>query len=237
MTGTKAKPGLRMKELSEASGLPKSTILHYVAEGLLPEPVRTSPNMAYYDPACLERLQMIRQLQSTRNFSLAKIKEVLAAMDEGQEVAAMVELNQVIFGSDVGRTVGLEEFCQLTGLSPAQVEDALAGEILIPLEDDRFDSQDVAMGKLYAQGPIAGQVRAVDISFYARYGRKIVDEEIALRHKLTSDLPYAQDIEMTMAMTRIARATRAYIIDRIFQKKILKRSGLKDDRRDDLCSE
>ncbi len=32
-----AKPGLRMKELVEASGVPKSTILYYLQQGLLPE--------------------------------------------------------------------------------------------------------------------------------------------------------------------------------------------------------
>ena len=41
---------LRMADLVEATGVPKSTILYYVAEGLLPEPVRPKPNVAYYDP-------------------------------------------------------------------------------------------------------------------------------------------------------------------------------------------
>lgn len=50
-----SKPGLRMKELMEATGLPKSTILFYLEQGLLPKPVKTSRNMAYYPPECMER--------------------------------------------------------------------------------------------------------------------------------------------------------------------------------------
>ena len=46
-----------MNELTGATGVPKSTILYYIAQGLLPEPRKTSPNMAYYDPACVERLR------------------------------------------------------------------------------------------------------------------------------------------------------------------------------------
>ena len=36
---------LRMGELAEASGVPAPTIKHYLREGLLPEPVKTSRNM------------------------------------------------------------------------------------------------------------------------------------------------------------------------------------------------
>ena len=73
-----------MKELAEATGLPKSAILHYVAQGLLPEPVRTGPNMAYYDPACIERIKYIKAIQSRYAFPLGKIKMILARKDQGK---------------------------------------------------------------------------------------------------------------------------------------------------------
>ena len=38
---------MRMNQLMVATGLPKSTLLYYVELGLLPRPVKTSPNMAY----------------------------------------------------------------------------------------------------------------------------------------------------------------------------------------------
>ena len=37
---------LKMSELAEQSGVSAGTIKHYLREGLLPEPVRTSRNMA-----------------------------------------------------------------------------------------------------------------------------------------------------------------------------------------------
>ena len=42
-----AKPGLRMNELVKATGVAKSTILHYVNEGLLPQP---PPRMSFFVP-------------------------------------------------------------------------------------------------------------------------------------------------------------------------------------------
>ena len=80
---------LKMKELSEASGVSAGTIKHYLREGLLPEPVKTSRNMAYYPPEFVERIRLIKQLQEERFLPLRVIKSML---DEDPERArALVE--------------------------------------------------------------------------------------------------------------------------------------------------
>lgn len=85
---------LRIGELAEASGVPVPTIKHYLREGLLPEPVKTSRNMAYYPPEFVERIRLIKQLQEERFMPLKAIKSVL---DEGPERArALVELEDRI---------------------------------------------------------------------------------------------------------------------------------------------
>ena len=56
---------LRMGELAEASGVPAPTIKHYLREGLLPEPVKTSRNMAYYPPEFVDRIRLIKRLQGS----------------------------------------------------------------------------------------------------------------------------------------------------------------------------
>jgi DNA-binding transcriptional MerR regulator len=85
---------LRMKELVEASGVPAATIKHYLREGLLPDPVRTSRNMAYYPPEFVERIRLIKQLQEERFMPLRAIKSVL---DEDPERArALIELEDRI---------------------------------------------------------------------------------------------------------------------------------------------
>ena len=85
---------LRMGELAEASGVPAPTIKHYLREGLLPEPVKTSRNMAYYPPEFVERIRLIKRLQEERFMPLKAIKAVL---DEDPERAgAMLELEDRI---------------------------------------------------------------------------------------------------------------------------------------------
>ena len=84
----------RMRELAEASGVSAGTIKHYLREGLLPEPVKTSRNMSWYPPEFVERIRLIKQLQEERFMPLKAIKTVL---DEDPERAhALVELEDRI---------------------------------------------------------------------------------------------------------------------------------------------
>ena len=89
-----AKPLLRMGELAEASGVPAATIKHYLREGLLPEPVKTSRNMAYYPPEFVDRIRLIKRLQEERYMPLRAIKSVLDA--DPERAQALVELEDSI---------------------------------------------------------------------------------------------------------------------------------------------
>jgi DNA-binding transcriptional MerR regulator len=110
--------GLRMKELVAATGVPKSTILHYLNEELLPEPVRTSRNMAYYSPDSVERIIFIKVMQGKYRLSLAIIRQILQSGKVGPELEPLLELRSVIFGqTEDQELMDLEAFCRTTGLS------------------------------------------------------------------------------------------------------------------------
>jgi DNA-binding transcriptional MerR regulator len=76
---------LKISALSDRSGVPVATIRHYLREGLLPEPVKTSRNMAYYPPEFVERIQLIKQLQEERFMPLRVIRELLDSAGEDLE--------------------------------------------------------------------------------------------------------------------------------------------------------
>lgn len=221
-------PGLRMKELAEATGLPKSAILHYVAQGLLPEPVRAGPNMAYYDPVCIERIKYIKTIQSRYAFPLGKIKMILARKDQGQDVVPLIELSETIFGSAEGVPLDEAAFCDATGLSSEQIETLIENGLLLPLEPGEYNGQDVTIGRIYAQGLALG-IAASDMAFYAVAAKRIVDEEMRLRARFTAHLPEDQDAGLTQRLVQAARATRNYVIDRTFQRRIAASGHLKDE--------
>ena len=76
---------------------PSATVRHYLREGLLPEPVKTSRNMAYYPPEFVERIRLIKQLQEERFMPLKVIRELLASGDgDPERLRALVELEDRI---------------------------------------------------------------------------------------------------------------------------------------------
>lgn len=105
---------LKMAELSSASGVPASTIRHYLRLGLLPEPLRTAPTMAYYGPEHRERLMLIkRRLEA--GATLRQVREELAhqpsssaGVDDVQPVRSSQRARLVNAGSAVFLRSGFE---------------------------------------------------------------------------------------------------------------------------------
>ncbi len=113
---------VKVSVLARMSGVPAATIKHYVREGLLPEPVRTSRNMAYYDPGLVDRIKRIKELQRTRFLPLKVIRQVLdeSEMDSRDEAVATT------IARVVEQSAGLEERTLeellASGLEPAQLQ-------------------------------------------------------------------------------------------------------------------
>jgi len=85
---------LKMRDLAEASGVSAGTIKHYLREGLLPAPVKTSRNMAWYPADFVERIRLIKRLQERRFMPLKVIKDVLD--DDPERAHALVEIEESI---------------------------------------------------------------------------------------------------------------------------------------------
>ncbi len=218
---------MKMKELSSATGVSKATIIYYVNEGLLPQPLKTSRNMAYYDPSCIERISFIQQIKRKHRLPLAAIKRLLKERDQGRDITTLVELQEFVFGPGRTRRLSLAQFVEATGLSIDQVRAFLDTEILIPMERELFDSEDVAVGKALRASLEFGLTSEI-AAFYPRLAKEVVEEEMEMRRKLTEELPYEEDAKATLELTRTARALRSYLIDRVFQRRLIKTHGLKD---------
>ena len=108
------KPGLKMSELAGASGVSAGTIKHYLREGLLPEPVRTSRNMAYYPPEFVDRIRTIKRLQEERFMPLRLIREVLEQADRPR-----IPRKEVLERYDLPANV-LDRLAEIGVLSPAR---------------------------------------------------------------------------------------------------------------------
>ena len=176
-----------MGELAEASGVPAPTIKHYLREGLLPEPVKTSRNMAYYPPEFVDRIKLIKQLQEERFMPLKAIKSVL---DEDPERArALVELEDRI----LDRALAGER----TRTSAAEVREryGVPKEVL-----DRLEELEVLSPNSRGYSPSDIKI----IEAISRFRAGGYDEQIGftvydtLRYKSALEELVRQEVEMVM---------------------------------------
>ncbi len=134
---------LKMSELVEASGVPAATIKHYLREGLLPEPIKTSRNMAWYRPETVERIALIRRLQDERFMPLKAIRAVLD--EDSEQAMALLEVEDSILeralSGERTRTGGAE-VRKAYGI-PAEVLDRLAEIGILTPNSRGYSPEDV----------------------------------------------------------------------------------------------
>ena len=74
--------GMTISELSSLSTIPLSTIKFYIRESLVPRPRKIRGTRAYYDSRHLNRLRLIKKIQSEGKVPLSKIKEIISLIDD-----------------------------------------------------------------------------------------------------------------------------------------------------------
>jgi len=157
-----ARPGLKMSELADASGVSAGTIKHYLREGLLGDEdgiVRTSRNMAWYPPGYVDRIRLIKRLQEERFLPLRLIKDALA------ERPTRTPRREIDLPDNV-----LDRLAELGVLTP---------------DEDGYDPDDVAVITAIARFREGGYDEALGFTVYdtLRYRealRPLVEKEVEL---------------------------------------------------------
>ncbi len=212
---------LKMKELAEASGVSAGTIKHYLREGLLPEPVKTSRNMAYYPPEFVERIRLIKQLQEERFMPLKHIKSVL---DEDPDRArALIELEDRILERALAGEQARVSAAELRERYdvPQEVLDRLAElEVLTP-NSRGYSQRDVEIVEAISRFRAGGYEESIGFTVYdtLRYKRALqglVKEEVqVLMDRLAGEVETGRAVELIEAGTEPLRDLIAALHDKL----------------------
>jgi len=196
---------LRMRELAQASGVPAPTIKHYLREGLLPEPVKTSRNMAWYPPEFVDRIKLIKRLQEERFLPLRAIKNVL---DEDPERArAMLELGDQILdralAGERSRT-SAAEVRERYGV-PKEVLDRLAELGVLTPNSRGYSPSDVTIIEAISRFRAGGYDEQIGFTVYDTLRYKTALEELVrqevdvVMERLAGEVPSDRVVEMLEA--------------------------------------
>jgi DNA-binding transcriptional MerR regulator len=199
---------LRISELAERAEVPVATVRHYVREGLLPEPVKTSRNMAYYPPEFAERIRLIKQLQEERFMPLRLIRDLLEREDaEPERLRAMIELEDRILERALAgerQRVPPDEALARYDL-PAEVLERLAELGVLTPDADGYSPSDVRVIEAIGRFRAGGYDETLGFTVYdtLRYKRaleQLVAEEVqVLTARLAGDVDPDRAIEIVEA--------------------------------------
>jgi DNA-binding transcriptional MerR regulator len=219
---------MRMRELVEQSGVPRTAIHHYQREGLLPPARKTAPNAAVYEAEHVERLKLIRSLRRPElgPLSLDGIREVLAMVDRGiePEVAATLlslphGLRKTAGGSTGKRERSLSDVAREAGISLSTARELHASGLLVGRSgsgDSRvFDEADVAAGRLIGELVSHDGVHASDLDPIAELVGELVRYERALARLVTARLGPDEGLEGRSSIYRSLHALRTYLFSRL----------------------
>jgi len=122
------KQAFKMAELVRRTGLKRETIHFYISNGLLPRPLKTDRNVAYYDEGYVERVRQIKELQLKYFLPLRVIKDILPQANAKMSTADVDLLKLGVSGlvqfQELRRTYEpqtLEQLSARTGLSMDEI--------------------------------------------------------------------------------------------------------------------
>ncbi len=110
---------IKMSKLVKLSGVPKSTILYYIKEGLLPEPDKPKSNLHLYDEKCILYLDFIGYLQKNFNSSIAEIKAIFSHdnFNIDSPYKSIIAMSDILFGTNYTKNYTSKQICEEFGIN------------------------------------------------------------------------------------------------------------------------
>lgn len=193
---------LKMSELVEKTGVNKSTLLFYLKEGLLPEPMKLKPNVYRYHPKTIEVVNYIKYMQNTLGCPIAEIKEHCAAHDIGGDSSMLAALEQMSGVKAGSAAYDREGMLKAAALNDAQLGKLEEAGLIVPIREGLYGERDaeiaLLVGELERFGSMerywsamvraARELAALEMSESDRMYAGLSDEEHARLHRLQMEV-------------------------------------------------
>lgn len=219
---------MRMKELVEATGVPRTAIHHYQREGLLPPAIKTARNAALYGAEHVKRVKLIRSLRSDElgPFPMEGVRRVLEMVERGVEpevAAALYSLPGGLgkSGPSEGRRGerSLSDVAHDAGMSLSTAR-ALHGSGLLlgrggPGESRVFDEADAAAARVIGELLSHEAIRPEDLDPIAELVGELVRYERALASLVTAKAEAGEASERQHALFQGLHVLHTYLFSRL----------------------
>ncbi len=178
---------IKMSELVKQTDTPKSTILYYIKEGLLPQPHKPKPNLHLYDEEMIERIHLISYLQKQFDASISEIKIIMESQafrfDQGFE--GIWRALDILMGASHIKTYTHAEVCEKCNISSEKLDEYLHRELLF-LRDGLFTDKEIEMIEiLQTLEKLSADTMILDT--YIQSAKTVAAKEVSAAHRLLDD--------------------------------------------------
>lgn len=211
-----AKKKLKMAELSRVTGVPKSTILYYLGQGLLPEPERPKPNVALYDPICVELLGYIRSAQEIHRYPVKWIEANVKNIMDGTPAEKFLRLGRRIFG-DATHSYSRAEVVDKVGIDDANLDRYINVGLVFPMKgsSEQFDEYDLKQIELLANVQRSG----IPPEEFLEAAEAIKMFDLATANLVRRWVPRPMDIALATQLFDLFEHFQPYLMHRFVEER------------------
>jgi DNA-binding transcriptional MerR regulator len=175
---------MKMNELVKRTDTPKSTILYYIKEGLLPEPEKPKPNLHLYDDSAVELIGFIKYLQTHFGCSIDEIKTLFCkeGFDFRKGFEVLLDTLDVIMGAAHQKIIPAAELCERFDVTPERLEQYV-DEGLLFKRDGHFTEREAKMLGILREGERNG-VDSLLLRQYVEHARALAQLEVAFGQRV-----------------------------------------------------
>ena len=122
-----------MRDLVSKTNTPKSTILFYIKEGLLPEPKKPKPNVHIYDERFVYMIEFIKYLQKNFDASINQIKQIIqsSSFDFSKGYENLIENLDILMFANRDKVYTKEELAKEAGVEKEEVQKLIDNGVLL----------------------------------------------------------------------------------------------------------
>jgi len=177
----------KISELVAKTDVPKSTILYYIREGLLPEAKKLKSNVHRYNDDHIELIKYIKYMKQEMGSSNEQIKTALENKNQSlsSSYSMLAPLMQTLSAIPSGALrYSKDEFIQYYGIDAKILDRLLHDGILIPINGE-FTDKEASIIRLVEKFEDVGVEYAI-IKEYVSHAKSLSKLELSIQKKLCS---------------------------------------------------
>ena len=177
----------KISELVALTDVPKSTILYYIREGLLPEAKKLKSNVHRYSDEHIELIKYIKYMKQEMGSSNEQIKMALANKNQSfsSSYSMLAPLMQTLTAIPSGaKRYSKDEFIAYYGIERSLIEKLLNDGILMPINKE-FTDKEASVIRVIEKFEDVG-VEYEIIKEYVSHAKAISELELKIQKKLCS---------------------------------------------------